>query len=103
MVDGVFTGFVFAGLSPQHVRSGAFSAAEQQLASCAAGRQQELLRERASCARNFFIQQQQVCDALRSGAQPQMSQSPEHSPVIAWARMGDLRARGARGLRTIAA
>jgi hypothetical protein len=54
-----------------------------------------------SCSILLFIQQQQVREALRSGEQPQIAQSPEHSPLMAWARAGDLRARDARGLSAI--
>ncbi len=39
--------------------------------------------------------------ALRSGEQPQMSQLPEHSPVTAWATLGDFNASGASGLMMI--
>jgi hypothetical protein len=45
-----------------------------------------------------FLAQQQVCDALLSAEQPQMSQSPEHSPVRAWSTVFDCRAGDKRGL-----
>ena len=48
-----------------------------------------------SCA---FLEQQQLCDALLSAEQPQMSQSPEHSPVRAWSTAFDCSAGDSRGL-----
>jgi len=54
-----------------------------------------------SCWSFFFIKQQQVWLALRSAEQPQMSQLPEHSPVTAWATLGDFIASGASGLMMI--
>jgi len=54
-----------------------------------------------SCWSYFFKKQQQVWLALRSAEQPQMSLLPEHSPVTAWATLGDFNASGASGLMMI--
>ena len=51
---------------------------------------------RACCC--FFLLQQQVRVALLSAEQPQMEQSPEHSPVRAWATVFECMASEANGL-----
>jgi hypothetical protein len=47
----------------------------------------------------FFCAQQQVWFTLLSREQPQIVQSPEHSPDAAWATLSECRDSGASGLR----
>jgi len=49
----------------------------------------------------FFLAQQQVRVALLSTEQPQMAQSPEHSPVKAWAAVLECMANDVSGLNKV--